>query len=273
MIGHTSICGQLPASVKGYFPHDFAGGSPHVDCMDKAQTILLDRIDERLAVLDISERKASLSATGKPDMIRDMRRGRQPIGSRLSALAAILETTVDYLHGTVDQPGGGQAADGGIRSLVPPPQDMLQDIPVYGTALGSEAEFADQADGMVAIEQVDLNTAEVVDRFRRPPNLLNRRDIYGLYVAGDSLEPAFESGQGILVDPKRPATSRDYVVVYLRNREDGEDAAGVLIKRLVRRSASYIELQQYNPPAVFKLDARLFREVHRVMPWDEAFGM
>ncbi|MGV0964220.1 MAG: S24 family peptidase [Polynucleobacter sp.] len=273
MIGHTAICGQLPAPVKGHFPHDFAGFGPHEEEMDKSQTILIDRIDERLAALGLSERKASLSATGKPDMIRDIRRGRQPIGSRLSALAATLETTVDYLHGTSDQPSGGGVGDAGVRRLVPQLQDMLQDIPVYGTALGSEAQYADQADGLVAIEQVDLNTAEVVDRFRRPPNLLNRRDIYGLYVAGDSLEPAFESGQGILVDPKRPPTSRDYVVVYLRTREDSDSAAGVLIKRLVRRSASYIELQQYNPPAIFRLDARLYKEVHRVMPWDEAFGM
>jgi hypothetical protein len=274
MIGHDlSLCGQLPALVKGYFPHDFAGSFPHDDGMDQAQIILLDRIDERLSALGISERKASLAATGKPDMIRDMRRGRQPIAARLAALAATLETTTDYLQGAVDQPGGSIGGGTGIRQLVPPPQDMLQDIPVYGTALGSEAEYADQADGKVAVEQVDLNTAEVVDRFRRPPNLLNRRDIYGLYVAGDSLEPAYESGQGILVDPKRPPTSRDYVVVYLRTREDGDGSAGVLIKRLVRRSASYVELQQYNPPATFRLDSRLFKEVHRVMPWDEAFGM
>lgn len=274
MICHDEdICGQLPAHVKGYFPHDFAGDAPHYEGMEKSQVILIDRIDERLRELGLSERKASLAATGKPDMIRDIRRGRQPIASRLSALAATLETTVDFLQGATDQPGAGLQPGAGIRQLVPPPQDMLQDIPVYGTALGSEAEYADQADGKVVIEQVDLNTAEVVDRFRRPPNLLNRRDIYGLYIAGDCLEPAYESGQGILVDPKRPPASRDYVVVYLRTREDGDGAAGVLIKRLVRRSGSYIELQQYNPPAIFRLDSRLYREVHRVMPWDEAFGM
>ena len=233
---------------------------------------LIDRIEERLQALQISDRKASLSAVGKPDLIRDIRRGREPIGSRLASLAAVLETTVDYLHGTSDQIGG-EAVAGSIRALVPQPQDMLQDIPVYGTALGADAEYGDQADGMVSVEQVDLNMGEVVDRFRRPPNLLNRRDIYGLYVAGSSMEPAFESGEGILVDPKKPAGSRDYVVVYLRDRQDTDNAAGVLIKRLVRRSGSFIELEQYNPPLTFRLDARLYRDVHRVMPWDEAFGM
>lgn len=241
--------------------------------MTDKNAILIDRIEERLQALGISDRKASMSAVGKPDLIRDIRRGREPIASRLSALASVLETTADYLQGKSDQLGTPQADDVGIRSLVPHPQDMLQDIPVYGTALGSDHEFADQADGRIAIEQTDLNTGEVVDRFRRPPNLLNRKDIYGLYVAGDSMEPAYEAGRGILVDPKKPPSSRDYVVVYLRDRQDNDGAAGVLIKRLVRRSGSFMELEQYNPPAVFRLDARLYREVHRVMPWDEAFGM
>lgn len=239
--------------------------------MDDALLKMLDRVDERLSALNLSERKASLSATGKPDMIRDMRRGRHPISARLSALAATLECSADYLSGASDNLGGTPGE--GIRSLVPEPQAMLLDIPVYGTALGADAEYATYADGKVAIEQIDLNTGEVVDRFRRPPNLLHRRDIYGLYVAGDSMDPAYESGQGILIDPKKPASTRDYVVVYLRDREDGDSAAGVLLKRLVRRSASFVELQQYNPPATFKLDARLYKEVHRVMPWDEAFGM
>jgi phage repressor protein C with HTH and peptisase S24 domain len=232
---------------------------------------LTDRIDERLAALGISERKASISAVGKPDLIRDIKRGRAPSASRLSALAAVLETSTEFLLGDTDNPAGGAAE--GVRAIVPPPQEMAQDIPVYGTALGGEQEVSVEYDGNVAIEQTDLNTAEVVDRFRRPPNLINRRDIYGLYVAGDSMEPAYESGDGIIVDPKKPASIRDYVVVYLRGKQDGDDAAGVLIKRLVRRSASYIELQQYNPPAIFRLSAGEFREVHRVMPWDEAFGI
>ncbi|WP_081504250.1 S24 family peptidase [Sphingomonas sp. PAMC 26621] len=241
--------------------------------MAEPNIVLIDRIDERLNALGVSDRKASLTAVGKPDLIRDIRRGARPLASRLQALAGVLETTVDYLQGTTDQPGAGLEPSSEIRALIPEPQDMLQDIPVYGTALGGEQQFSGDFDGSLAIEQTDLNMAEVVDRFRRPPNLMNRRDIYGLYVAGVSMEPAYESGQGIIVDPKRPPNMRDYVVVYLRDRTDGADAAGVLIKRLVRRSATYIELEQFNPPAIFRLDSRLYREVHRVMPWDEAFGM
>ncbi|MDR6850331.1 helix-turn-helix transcriptional regulator [Sphingomonas sp. BE137] len=232
---------------------------------------MTDRIEERLNALGLSDRKASLAAVGKTDLIRDIRRGRAPSAVRLAALATVLETTSEYLLGETENPANGSAE--GIRALVPPPQEMAQDIPVYGTALGSSEEMGGQYDGGVAIEQTELNTGEVVDRFRRPPNLINRRDIYGLYVAGDSMEPAYESGQGVLVDPKRPAASRDYVVVYLRDKHDSGLSSGVLIKRLVRRSASYIELQQFNPPTVFRLEASQYQAVHRVMPWDEAFGI
>lgn len=269
----AGICGPHPARVKGNFPHDLRVRLRDETRMAEPDFKLIDRIDERLSALGMTDRKASLSAVGKPDLIRDIRRGARPLAARLQALAATLETSVDYLQGNIDQPGEGQEPNSAIRRLVPEPHNMLQDIPVYGSALGGEQEFSGDFDGAVSIEQTDLNMAEVVDRFRRPPNLMNRRDIYGLYVAGASMEPAFESGQGILVDPKRPPGNRDYVVVYLRDRTDSPDAAGVLIKRLVRRSASYIELQQFNPPAIFRLDSRLFREVHRVMPWDEAFGM
>lgn len=235
---------------------------------------LIDRIEERLQALGISERKASMLAIGKPDLIRDIRRGREPGSARLASLASALQTTSDYLLGVSDLIAQDVGSDASSSRPVPHPLEMPADIPVYGTAIGGEARFASSFDGDVAVEQTDINHGEVIDRFRRPPKLINRRDIYALYVAGSSMEPAFESGRGILIDPKRPPAVRDYVVVYLRSQaEDTDPVAAVLIKRLVRRSASYVELEQFNPAATFKIDLKSIREMHRVMPWDEAFGI
>jgi len=47
----------------------------------------------------------------------------------------------------------------------------------------------------------------------------------------------------------------------------------VLLKRLIRRSGSYIELEQFNPPAKFRVDAARVKAVHRVMRWAEASGL
>ena len=234
--------------------------------------IMIERIDERLRALGLSDRKASLAAVDAPDLIRDIRRGSRPRAQSIASLARVLGVSTDYLHGAAHAPMGIVSAPMPAEDRpVPVPSAMPQDIPVFGTALAAERDFTVEFDGNVAVAQINLNTGEVIDRFRRPPTLANRRDIYGLYVAGDSMEPKFESGQGIIVDPRRPPNTRDYVVVYLRAEDDG--AAAVLIKRLVRRSSTFLELEQFNPPARFRLTSQQYRDVHRIIPWDEVFGV
>jgi hypothetical protein len=224
---------------------------------------LIDRIDARLqALAPLSDRKASMRAINKPDLIRDIRRGKEVGAERLRALARALETSVDYLLGVSEKADNTEFN----------PESMDKDIPVYGTALGASEDIWEDHKGEVAIEQTDLNTGEVIDYFRRPPSLRDRRDVYVLYTAGDSMSPAYEEGSPILVDPRQPPSLRDYVVAYLRDTDD-EYASAVLIKRLVRRSSSFVELEQYNPPAIFRMDAKRFRAMHRVKPWGEVFGV
>lgn len=217
----------------------------------------------------MSDRKASMRAIMKPDLIRDIRRGKNR--SELPALARALETTVDYLEGLTDNPAREPAAPP-AEPRIPGREEMPRDIPVYGTALGGDQTFWSEHDGEVAVEQTDLNTGEVIDYFRRPPALRERRDVYMLYTAGSSMAPAYDEGSPIPVDPKRPPVVGNYVVVYLRDRTD-EFAAGVLIKRLVKRASDHIELEQFNPPAVFRLEAKKYMAVHRVMPWEEVLGI
>jgi hypothetical protein len=242
--------------------------------MARDMQALVDRIEERLAALNLSDRKASINAIGKPDLVRDIRRGVEPRYARLKALADVLDTTTDYLWGESDISRAEPATDAPQR-VIPRILEMEKDIPVYGTAIGADIEFMSTIDGAIAVEQTDLNTSDVIDRFRRPPALRDRPDIYGLYVAGTSMEPAFESGRGILVDPKRPPAIRDYVIVYIRNGTEAsqEQCSSVLIKRLVKRSASFVELEQFNPPGIFPVSTKDIASMQRVMPWDEAFGL
>lgn len=236
--------------------------------MPNRVVIILDRIEARLQALDLSPRKASLIATGKPDAIRAIQRGQVPSAERLARLASALQTTTAYLQGETDSPSVGHGG------LIPAPLDMPRDIPVYGTALGAEESFWSEHDGEVAIEQTDISSGEVIDYYRRPPALRDRRDVYMLYTAGDSMAPAYEAGQAIPVDPSRPPAIGNYVVVYLRAKGgDDEGTAAVLIKRLVKRGAGWIELEQFNPPARFRLQAGQYRAVHRVMSLDEVLGV
>ena len=145
---------------------------------------------------------------------------------------------------------------------------MRDDLPIFGTALGA----ARQVDGE-AIEQTTLNRAEVVQYAKRPVLLNGKADAYGLYVAGSSMEPRHMDGETILVDPKGRVRNGEDVVVYLRplnpDEDDGETARAVLVKRLVRRTSTYVELEQYTPAKVFRVDMAEVVRIDRVIPWSE----
>jgi phage repressor protein C with HTH and peptisase S24 domain len=126
------------------------------------------------------------------------------------------------------------------------------DLPVYGTALGAGRDI----DG-VAIEQTTLNRADVTQYVSRPSILNKRPDAYGLYCQGSSMHPALPDGEMIAAAPKMPLSIGDLVVVYLRTQDaeedNGDTARAVLVKELVRRSTSFVELRQYNPPKDFRI--------------------
>ena len=225
------------------------------------------RIQERLALKGISERDASLKVTGKPDMIRDIKRGRMPGAQRLNALAELLGVSSAWLIDGAEREAETAEEQERLaeRGLPFRPHELPRDIPVYGTALGHDLSRAD--DGLVSVETTTFEMGDVVDWFRRPPVLAGRRDVYGLYVVGSSMAPRFEPGDPVYVDPRRPPAIGDYVIVQLAKRYhevDGEIITA-MIKRLARRSASFIELEQFEPRGTFKVEIGEIASIHRVM--------
>ena len=152
-----------------------------------------------------------------------------------------------------------------------PAASMSRDLPVYGTSLGAPREF----DGK-AVEQTMLNTGSVIEYRARPVVLQGQRFTYGLYVQGMSMVPRFGDGEVVFASDSRhsrPAQIGDDVIVYVldpdHENDDGESACAVLVKRLVRRTATYVELEQFNPACTFKIDRQLVRRIDRVFPWGE----
>lgn len=151
---------------------------------------------------------------------------------------------------------------------------LPKDIPVYGTAIGGALSLNATEDGTVMIEQTDLIDGDIIDFLRRPPGLADKKRVYGLYVTGTSMEPVYEPGGPIIIDPSRTPAIRDYVVVYLRNgHEESDEIAKVLVKRLIRRSATFVELEQFNPPAIFRVPLNDVATMHRVLPLADIIGM
>jgi len=148
-------------------------------------------------------------------------------------------------------------------------QRMHRDVPVYGTALGAE-EIIDGE----AIEQTTLNRGEIVEYKKRPPILDGRADVYALTVQGESMKPAFRDGRTVYVESrKRPAVGDD-AVIYLRRPDEieGEVIDRVLIKHVVRKTATYVELEQFNPPRIFRVEMARVHHMDRVLTLDDLIG-
>jgi phage repressor protein C with HTH and peptisase S24 domain len=154
-------------------------------------------------------------------------------------------------------------------TLAPRYMQLPRDVPVYGTAMGTYRSEEDGQD----IEEAFIDRSEAIDHFARPPGYANRKGLYGLYVTGSSMQPRWESGDPLYVDPKRPPQIGDDVIVYLKRGAGGEqdqnDLEAVLLKRLVRMGANFVELEQYNPAFKFQIEKRRIEAIHRVIPQRE----
>lgn len=138
------------------------------------------------------------------------------------------------------------------------PQESL---PVWGSALGTERMFDGEA-----VEQTTLNSGDVMEYVKRPALLNGKRMAYALHVQGSSMHPALPEGEMVAVCRDMPLSIGDTVVVYLRDAEDdGQRARAVLVKELVRRSASYVELRQYEPRIDFKVPTDHVLRIDRVL--------
>lgn len=137
-------------------------------------------------------------------------------------------------------------------------------LPVWGTGLGAAREI----DG-VAVEQTTLNTGDVTEYVKRPAILKGKKGAYALHVQGSSMHPALPDGEMVVAVRDMPLSVGDNVVVYLRNgdpsEDDGASARAVLVKELVRRSASYVELRQYDPAKDFRIAASEVLRIDRIL--------
>lgn len=151
-----------------------------------------------------------------------------------------------------------------------------EDVPILGTALGGFIDLSSNGD-IIRVEETVIEVGHVIGHVKRPPSVPKGRH-YALYVVGDSMEPRFESGDLLIVDPNRPPAIMDYVVVQLAPDKVEADTAGQdavkssLVKRLVRRTADHIFLEQFNPRVTFKIAREQVAHIHRVSPMSEILG-
>ena len=124
-------------------------------------------------------------------------------------------------------------------------------IPVHGTAeAGPDGRF-------------EMNTGDTIDHIPTPPKLANAKGLYAIYVDGDSMIDAFEPGDPAIVNPHIPPKIRDYVVIFLRHGHE-ESAPKGFLKRLVRRTADRVIVEQLHPPKEMEFKLADIQVMHRV---------
>ena len=96
----------------------------------------------------------------------------------------------------------------------------------------------------------------------RPANLGGVRAAYAIYMVGDSMEPRYEPGWLLHVNPFKPPTRGRDVVVYKLGQV-------LLIKQFVGWEGNTLVLRQLNPPQTLRIPRTEVRECHLVVGADQ----
>lgn len=162
-------------------------------------------------------------------VIGDIESGRTIRPRQLHEIAAALGTTIEQLD--------PERYNRPTLEFPTTPIYGERDLPIYAAAEGG--------DGAMII------TFDPIAFTLRPAPLIGVKGGYGMYVVGESMAPAYDPGDTLLVNPHLPPTpGKDAVFFY----SDGHGQTKATIKRLVRITAAEWRVMQWNPQKEFALD-------------------
>ena len=143
------------------------------------------------------------------------------------------------------RPGRGRPPAAVSSAGLPRVADL---IPIRGAGRGGSDQTMFLADGLGYTP--------------RPANLGGIREAYAIYMVGDSMEPRYEPGWLLHVNPFKPPTRGRDVVVY---RQDN----AVLIKQFIGWEGDTLVLRQLNPADTLRVPRAEVRECHLVVGADQ----
>ena len=151
-----------------------------------------------------------------------------------------------FLQGSV----ADRAASGWSGARLPPlPQVAIEEAGLWGGE---------------AIALMELRPADVCGTLPRPASLARDGGAYAVATVGDSMWPRFRPGRLLAVSPSAPIAVGDDVLVKLKTAAPF-DKVPVLIKQLVNRGATEIELRQFNPDLTFGVPAAEIDAIAKVL--------
>lgn len=236
---------------------------------------LADRLKSAMEAARLSQAELARAASTKAQLVtqqnvQQLWTGRNQTSKHLPALARALGVNLEWLA-----TGNGPRQLNGLRS-----EAVNQQVsPTQHGAIGHTPKGAsnDGPDDMLRVlgmaeggpDGWNLWNGEIVQYIRRPDNLLGVPSAYGVYVAGASMEPAYYPGYVLHIHPGKPITNGCYVLVQRKPRQEGDPPLAV-VKRLVKRTASKLVLEQHNPAKQIEVPLSEVVSIHRVVGSSEA---
>lgn len=111
---------------------------------------------------------------------------------------------------------------------------------------------------------------EVMGYVQRPPGIAHLRRVFALDVISDSMFPRFKPGEMVYCGGREPVPGDDVVIETFPEKD--EKVGKAFIKSLVRRTASHIVVEQYNPAKELTFDRYAIKSLWRVIPLKELLG-
>jgi hypothetical protein len=235
-------------------------------------TILKARIAERLQELDLTERSASMAATGQPDTLRYIRtRNTMPSPPKLVAIASVLQCSIGYLLGSESASAGANPGEPDYaltvqRATAPVSRFIPVKKAIAPVPLDQLSEGIKFPGSLMAI-----NGHAVVDQIMRPPALSEHRDIYCFYNPIWEMDPVIEAGTPVVVDADRPPINGDFALVFLRPSPDGIFGLCIL-RRLLARTEKAVTLQHYAPDTTFELPVAHVLGLQKILTMADVLG-
>lgn len=232
--------------------------------------IIAERIAERLEAVGLSERKASMLATGQPDALRFIRtRGTMPSAVRLMKLANVLKTSPDYLAGHTDVNDWPEERK--IVEIASTIDDAAERqfqsgrvVPVLGTVAFGDGDTrvnkGDLADGFALYSF----TKEVL-AFAAAPLGTPVGKLGGFYPADTVMLPVFEPNVPVIFVHEQEAEPGDYALLFFGPAERSPMQAVFALRRMVDRGEGWVTVEHFNPPTKRRIDSAEIRATWKVL--------
>lgn len=114
-----------------------------------------------------------------------------------------------------------------------------------------------------------IETEKPNDYIFRPPYLTHNNHAFAIYAQGSAMEPKFEPGDLLVIDPFRPPQPYDYVIIEQKNQQGQTQC---FLRRYIRTVADEVILQQFTPWEEHRLRRDEIKSLMRIFSQNELLG-